>query len=168
MPIYGVIVCPRYREQAQIIEIGAARSTRCQRCNSKLDIRKLRLFFSSEELNEAVSVRTQIQARLHDSNTDLEAVLQGTGIINAFDLAQETEVSMADLADTREPVRRRRNPGHLILDILRTCDGGMEWDVLRSEVSEHGISEEVFEKTLKKLLHSGEVYIPSGERIQLV
>ena len=67
---YGVVICTRCRGHAQIIETGSSKTTRCQRCNATLMTRKLRVFFSSEDLEEAISVRTQIQAKIADDNPE--------------------------------------------------------------------------------------------------
>ncbi|WP_406660159.1 hypothetical protein V7O66_09915 [Methanolobus sp. ZRKC3] len=168
MPRYGVIVCPKCREQAQIIEIDSAKSTQCQRCSAKLASRKLRLFYSSDELAEAVSVRTQIQAKLHDSRTDIEDVLNGSGFKNALNNREETELSMKDFVDRREQVKPKRNPSQLVLELLRINGGSIKVEELRESLAEHGVDGQRFESTLEKLLHSGSVYRPNNDLIAIV
>ncbi|WP_255334734.1 hypothetical protein [Methanosarcina sp. KYL-1] len=58
-----VIVCPRCREHAQITEAGK-KTLSCQHCGARLQARKLRVLYFSEELAEAVAFRTSLQARL--------------------------------------------------------------------------------------------------------
>lgn len=60
---YSVIVCPKCKKHVQIIEDGIT-STRCQRCGSRLDVRKLKVWHTTSDLNEAVSVRTAILMKL--------------------------------------------------------------------------------------------------------
>lgn len=168
MSRYGVIVCPKCREHAQIIELAATKTVQCQKCSSKMAKQKLRLFFSSDELVEAVSVRTQIQAKLHDDNVDLEAVLNGAGIKNALSNIEESQISMDDFVDKREHVKPKRNPRQLILELLRSNKGNMEIDRLKEIIAEHGIEDEKFESVLEKMLHSGELYRPSSKMVQLV
>lgn len=64
MPVYSVIVCPKCRKSAQLIEQKGAKTTRCQRCGATLQTRKLRLFHTTEKLEEAISVRTRLQAEI--------------------------------------------------------------------------------------------------------
>jgi len=168
MARYGVIVCPKCREHAQIIELAATKTIRCQKCSSKLPKQKLRLFFSSDELAEAISVRTQIQAKLHDKNVDMETVLNGAGIKNAFDDAQETELSMSDFVDNREKVKPKKSPRKIILELLRSNYGSMEIDMLKERAAENGIEYEKFETMLERMLDSGEIYSPSVKMVQLV
>ncbi|MHC1574286.1 MAG: DUF5817 domain-containing protein [Candidatus Methanogasteraceae archaeon] len=60
---YSVIVCPKCKEHAQIIESGI-KSTVCQRCGSRLDVRKLKIWHTTPDLSNAVSVRTAILMEL--------------------------------------------------------------------------------------------------------
>ena len=60
---YDVIVCPKCRVNVQIINHGI-KSTVCQRCGSRLNARKLKVWHTTSDLDEAVSVRTTILMKL--------------------------------------------------------------------------------------------------------
>jgi ribosomal protein S27E len=60
---YAVIVCPKCREHVQIIGTGK-KTLKCQKCGSLLQAKKLRVFYSSEELEDAVAFRTRLQAEI--------------------------------------------------------------------------------------------------------
>lgn len=64
MPVYSVITCPKCRRSAQLIEDKGAKTTKCQLCGTTLQIRKLRVFHTGENIEEARAVRTKIQAQL--------------------------------------------------------------------------------------------------------
>jgi DNA replicative helicase MCM subunit Mcm2 (Cdc46/Mcm family) len=168
MSRYGVIVCPKCREHAQIIEIAARKTTQCQRCSSILKNMKRRHLFSSDKLDEAVSVRTQIQAKLHDGNAGIEDVFNGKGFINAFNGLEETEISMSDFVDRRENIKPTKNLRQLILATIQANGGKTEIEKLREIIVEQEIEEDKFEMMLEKMMHSGEIYIPSSNIIQLV
>jgi len=56
---YTVIVCPKCKSHVQIVEYGV-KSTVCQRCGSRLDMKKLKIWCTTADLTEAVSVRTTL------------------------------------------------------------------------------------------------------------
>ena len=60
---YSVIVCPKCEKHVQIIEYGV-KSTVCQRCGSRLDLKKLKIWRTTPDLAEAVSVRTALLMEL--------------------------------------------------------------------------------------------------------
>ena len=60
---YAVIVCPKCEKHVQIIEYGI-KSTVCQRCGSRLDVKKLKIWHTTPDLDEAVSVRTALLMKL--------------------------------------------------------------------------------------------------------
>lgn len=69
MKKYAVIGCPKCRTHSQIIEYGTA-TTKCKNCGAALKIKKLRILYLSDILEEAISARTQYQARMHGQNID--------------------------------------------------------------------------------------------------
>ena len=60
---YAVIVCPKCKDHVQIVEYGV-KSTVCQRCGSRLNIKKLKIWCATADLTEAVSVRTTLLMKL--------------------------------------------------------------------------------------------------------
>ncbi|MBN2111093.1 MAG: hypothetical protein JW705_08435 [Methanosarcinaceae archaeon] len=169
MAVFGVIVCPKCREHAQIIELAGAKRTRCQKCGSSLVISKLRLFMTSDDLEEAVSTRTFLQARLYGREQDLEAVFSETPSKEAMDReAVGSGVRTKDFTDRRKPAVHTRDKHLLILDLLRSGGGKMDAVSLKCLAGEHGIEGQRFEQILEKLVLNGEVYEPSAGIICLV
>ncbi|MEA3282327.1 MAG: hypothetical protein U9Q68_07165 [Euryarchaeota archaeon] len=62
---YSVIVCPKCKSHVQIIEDGI-KSTVCQRCGGRLDIKKLKIWHTTADLADAVSVRTALLMKLDE------------------------------------------------------------------------------------------------------
>lgn len=171
MAAFGVIVCPKCREHAQIIELAGTKKTRCQKCGSNLEIRKLRLFLTSDNLEQAVSARTVVQARLHGQEHELEGFFSEMSGSDKSTLTFETgesEVPVTDLADKRKLRVRKSNKNHIILDLLRSNGGKMDVVSLKGLAEEHGVNGERFEQILEKLIRAGEVYEPSTGTICLI
>jgi DNA replicative helicase MCM subunit Mcm2 (Cdc46/Mcm family) len=157
MPPFGVIVCPKCREHAQILELACAKKTRCQKCGASLEVRKLRVLFSSDSLEEAVSARTLLQARVHKLDGEMESALAGEGKKITV-TKKETEAPPVVLQDKRPPPKR--SPVQVILQLLRSNGGEMETGSLISLAKEQGIDEQKLEAILEKLKSTGEIYEP--------
>jgi len=171
MASFGVIVCPKCREHVQIIETSGPKKTKCQKCGSNLEVRKLRIFFQSGDLEEAISARTVIQARLHGPEKDVEAVFSDSfQNVETSPTANfgEFGVSLKDFRDKRKPRKPKKNKLQVILDILRLNGGRMGIDSLEESAREHGIAEDDFEKIIQKLISSGEIYEPSTGILSLI
>lgn len=165
MPAFGVIVCPRCREHAQILELGGAKKTRCQKCGASLEIRKLRLLYTSDSLEEAVSARTVLQARVHNLEEQMKtelAVIPGIEDNRASLVPDEPEIDPAGFKDKRQPPKR--NPRQIILNLLRSNGGQLETGKLETLALEQGINEQQLETILEKMKSSGEIYEPSAGR----
>ncbi|MDG6243081.1 MAG: hypothetical protein QCH31_01625 [Methanolobus sp.] len=165
---YGVIICTRCRKQAQIIDIGISKTIRCQRCNASLVTRKLRRFFSSEKLEDAISARTQIQARISESGAyplQTEGIeVPGTGYQTFGD---ELNDKTGYLIGNRGIVKKKTTY-ELVISILRSSGNRMPYEELRKEALYMDIDREELDDTLARLLHAGEIYKPSKETIGLV
>lgn len=61
---YVVVVCPKCRVHSQIVDDRGQKSVRCQNCGTNLRFRKLRQFHNSTDLEEAILIRTKLQASL--------------------------------------------------------------------------------------------------------
>ena len=165
---YGVIICTKCREHAQIIEIGSSKTARCQRCNANLNIRKLRVFFSSDELEETISVRTQIQAQLSETGThgkSLDALAEDFQKHQTF--GNEINEKAACLVDNRKS-QKKKKADELIIGILLKNNNQMSLIDLKEEALKMDIVEEQFEEIIKKLLLAGELYSPSKDIIRTV
>lgn len=164
---YGVIICTKCRKQAQIIEVGSSKTIRCQRCNAILNTRKLRLFFSSDNLDEAIAVRTQIQAQIADTGTYTPKSEAEDETSQHQVFGKEIDQKAACLIDNRK-TQKKKKPDEVIIEILTSNNGKMAHDDLKKAAIAMDVDEERFEDILKKLLHAGEVYSPSKGSIKIV
>lgn len=162
---YGVIICTKCRKQAQIIEIGSSKTIRCQRCNANLMVRKLQIFFSSEDLEEAISVRTQIQAQLSETGTHGPLEEDDTGMHHqAF--GEEFDRKEVCFIDNRDS-RKKKKADELIIGILLSNNKQISYGELKKAVMAQDIDENRFEDVLKKMLQAGDVYSPSSGIIKI-
>ena len=152
MPIqkYAVIACPKCRIHAQIIEYGTA-TTKCQNCSAALKIKKLRVFYSSDILEEAISARTQLQAQMHGQGVDFGSV---------------PEMDFVD--DRPSTIKPKKNAQKIILDLLRLADGAVEIETLEIQALNNDIDADKFEKILDGLLRAGEIYSPAVGYVRLI
>ncbi|MHC1576490.1 MAG: DUF5817 domain-containing protein [Methanosarcinaceae archaeon] len=154
MSKYSVIVCPRCRKHAQIIKNTGTKMTRCQRCGSNLHIRKTRELYTSDDLDEAVTARTELQARILGNGHEQRELL--------------TIGTQNDENSDRKIVKRKLNVRQIILEILRTSGERMAIDELYRQAQEKDIRADDIEKIIEKLLATGEIYAPIPEHVQLV
>ncbi len=164
MPAFGVIVCPRCRMHAQIIELAGARKTGCQKCGASLDIRKLNVLFSADSLEEAVSARTILQARVHNLESEMRNTL-ATGKDVIVQAPDGPDVDLASSQDKRQSPKK--SPAQVILQLLRSNGGEMETENLRYLAKEQGIDEQRSDAIIGKLTGAGEIYEPSPGMLRL-
>jgi DNA replicative helicase MCM subunit Mcm2 (Cdc46/Mcm family) len=166
---YGVIICTKCREHAQIIEVGSSKTTRCQRCNASLNTRKLRVFFTSDELEETISVRTQIQAKLSGTGTlgkSLDALAEEY-FRKHQTFGNEIDEKAACLIDNRK-IPKKKKADELIIGILVENNNQMNLNDLKEKALKMDVSEEQFNDIIKKLLMAGELYSPSKDFVRIV
>lgn len=163
-----MVVCPGCREHAQVIETGK-KTVSCQHCGARLRARKLRVFYSSDELEKAVAARTRLQAEISGKGErpftgDLS---QESG---NSDFGRETEgkVPGKNAGRPSKPVTRKKDPRKVILEALEAAGGEMDTGKLRENVLEKGLNPEKFEEILKRLQETGEVYSPARGKIKIV
>ena len=154
IPKYAVIACPKCRVHSQIIEYGTA-TTKCQNCGAALKINKLRTLYASDVLEEAVSARTQLQARMHGKCIDDNPM--GMGFVD------DREIS-----NTKYKNRPKKNAQKTVIDIIRSAGGSLEIEILKTRALDHGIDDGRFEKILEGLLRAGEIYSPDIGYVRLV
>ncbi len=165
---YGVVICTKCRKNAQIIELESSKTTRCQRCNATLTVRKLRIFFSSEELNEAISFRTQVQASIVENETyTIPPENESTSGTEYQVFGQNIGEKTAFFADNRK-YHKKIKADELILDILRSNDKQMLYGEIKKMAIALDIDEDRFDDILRKMLQAGEIYSPSKNVIRLV
>ena len=150
IPKYAVIACPKCRIHAQIIEYGTA-ATKCQNCGAALKIKKLRVFYSSDILEEAISARTQLQAQMHGQSIDFGNV---------------PEMEFVD--DRPSITKPKKNAQKIVLELLRSADDALEIEILKMQALDNDVDAERFDKILEGLLRAGEVYSPTVGYVRLV
>lgn len=172
---YGVIICTKCRQHAQIIEVGSSKTTRCQRCNASLNTRKLRVFYSSDDLDETISVRTQIQAQLlGDGHATIRSKDELTGTENLKKQEWQTfgndiDEKTACFIDNRETQKKKKKKAdELIISILVKNNNQMHIEDLKEEALKLDLDEEQFNVLLKKMIDAGELYSPSNDFIRVV
>ncbi len=143
-----MIVCPKCRQHAQIIETGKS-TLRCQRCGTTLQARRLRILYSSEELDNAVVFRTSLQAEI-SGNEDTDKAFQ---------------LSRNKVSENRSPKKDQKS---IFLGLLEAAGGTMGIEEFQQKALEIGISQEKFDLILKILLETGELYSPEPGIIKLV
>ncbi|MGM0770383.1 MAG: DUF5817 domain-containing protein [Halobacteriota archaeon] len=191
MPVYSVIVCPKCRKSAQLIEQKGTKTTRCQRCGATLQTRKLRIFHTTDKLEEAIAVRTGLQAEIlgksydstkrcgssaftpfstFTSSTDLEPFLcQDTEHLSrSGSEKKEITVNCKEKPHKKMVRSKNKDPAKTIILILKRT--GVEMQV--NEFHEHPLMQDfdndIIDTYLKRLLLKGEIYSPKNGYIRLV
>lgn len=165
---FAVFICPKCRIHAQILEQSIKKTTHCQHCGSLLRVRKLRIFFSSDELSEAVSARTYLQTEL--SGKDALQFLKN--------LSENPETPVFPSQKTGNPVRLpqdkvkkanspKKSHVAILFELLEARGGRMEVGELKAAALEKGLGSEKFEQVLGNLLKAGELYSPSNGIIKI-
>lgn len=165
---YAVIICPKCRQHVQITETGK-KTLKCQRCGAVLQTLKLRVFYSSEELSDAVDFRARLQAEISG---------KGYETFSLENVGKEPE-NLKSSSKTKEKTRRsedktsaslspKKDQKLIFLELIKAAGGKIEIKEFRQKALEKGISQEKFEGILKKLLETGELYSPEAGIIKLV
>lgn len=166
--LYGVIICTKCRKNAQIIELESSKTIRCQRCNSTLMVRKLRIFFSSEDLNEAISFRTQVQASIIENGTYSIQPENESGFKNEHQtFGEEIDEKAACFIDKRK-YQKNKKADDIILEVLQSNNKQMLYADLKKMVVASDVDEDRFDDLIKKMMQAGEIYSPSKDLIRLV
>lgn len=169
-----MIVCPKCRQHAQIIETGK-NTLRCQCCSTIHEARRLRIFYSSEELADAVAFRTRLQAEISGKGSETFSLKTPSLKISA----EGYELSKSENKNTEnipEPTRERasenlppkKDQKSIFLELLEAEGGEMQNEEFQQKALEKGISAEKFDLILKRLLEIGELYSPEPGIIKLV
>jgi DNA replicative helicase MCM subunit Mcm2 (Cdc46/Mcm family) len=162
-------VCPKCRQHAQITETGK-KTLKCQHCGALLQTRKLRVFHSSEELEDAVLFRTRLQAEISGKGKETFSITSPSKDTDHTDFETENPIKVIKPTEKRSssPLPPKKDPKSMFLEILETAGGKIEKQELRQKVLEKGITQEKFETTLKNLLETGELYSPQPGIIKIV
>ena len=147
------MVCPKCREHAQVLEQVARKTTKCQHCGALLRVRKLRIFFSSDELPEAVAVRTRLQAGLSGKEAAkfFEKLVEGgPARVPAFDSEKLDNPIMlpVERAKKAEGDSLKISAREILFELLET-DPGMDAEKLEVAALGRGVDLEKFEKLVR-------------------
>jgi hypothetical protein len=164
-----VIVCPKCRQHAQIIETGK-KTLKCQNCGALLQTRKLRVFHFSEDLEDSVLFRTRLQAEISGKGSeDFSVNFPST---ESEPLIPEVKTPIKELEfpekNNSSFLPATKDPKLILLKILKTTGGKIEKEELQQKAFEKGITQEKFETILKNLLETGELYSPQPGIIKIV
>ncbi|KGK99093.1 hypothetical protein LI82_03420 [Methanococcoides methylutens] len=196
MPVYSVIVCPKCRRSAQLIEQKGAKTTRCQRCGATLQTRKLRIFHTTDVLEDAIAVRTKLQAKIlgegYDTMSDRNTFSTFTSdpteedtslkfqtkdhkaklnMLKSSTHPAETDDTAIQTPTTYTPATKRpkkKDPARTILSILEKAQSEMQRAELQDHARRQELDEEIFERTLEKLLQKGDIYFPKKGYVRVV
>ncbi|MCL2549923.1 MAG: hypothetical protein FWE78_03185 [Methanimicrococcus sp.] len=163
--MYLVFVCPKCKLSAQILEPGH-KTVSCHRCNSQIKTDSLRFFGTFEKREQAVSMRTIIQAQICSSPDGLPVDISGN-----FPAKPAAELpgsfSVPAGADVKTAPPKIKRPDRIIFEVLQAC-GIMTVSDCEYYCAERGVDGETFKKTLQKMIEAGLVYRPDKGRIALV
>jgi hypothetical protein len=146
---------------------------KCQRCGTILQVRRLRIFHSSEELVDAVDFRTRLQAEISGKGREtfsLETSAKDYKLSKPRKhIDEDTEKTQtSSLNAVYENLPSNKNLKSFFLDLLESSGGKMIIEEFRQKALEKGISPEKFDLMLKKTLEKGEIYSPEAGIIKLV
>jgi hypothetical protein len=162
-------VCPKCRQHAQIAETGK-KTLKCQHCGALLQTRKLRVFHSSEELEDAVIFRARLQAEISGKGAETFSLTTPSKASERPEPETETQVKVFKLPEKNpsSSLPPKIDPKSTLLEILKAAGGKIEKEELRQKALEKGISQEKFETILKTLLATGELYSPQPGIIKII
>lgn len=162
-------MCPKCRQHAQITETGK-KTLKCQHCGALLEARKLRVFHSSEDLEDAVFFRTRLQAEISGKGTETFSLTSPSKNSGHSGFENKNSVKVFKLSEKSPSSSSfpKKDPKSTLLEILKTTGGKIEKQELRRKALEKGITQEKFETILKNLLETGELYSPQPGIIKIV
>jgi hypothetical protein len=166
---YVVVVCPKCRQNVQITDIRK-KSMRCQRCGIILQARKLKIFYSSEKLDEAVVFRTRLQAEISGKESEFFLLRPFTKEyeIQKSEIEKKSKaVEMSENMDSRN-IFSKKDQKAIFLKLLEDAGGKIEIEKLQQKAFEKEISTEKFNLILRTLLETGEIYSPEFGILKLV
>jgi DNA replicative helicase MCM subunit Mcm2 (Cdc46/Mcm family) len=151
--MYAVIVCPKCRIFAQIIDYNT-KTFKCKNCNATLKTKTLRIYYKSDELNQMVAARTQIQADLHNQKEDY---------IFAFNEINEKKTN----AFVHKTIVKK-DEKKLILAFLDSVQSEIKISEFKEHMVNKGMDGEKFDKAISNLLQFGEIYFPKKGLVKIV
>ncbi|HWR25886.1 MAG TPA: hypothetical protein VN278_06575, partial [Methanosarcina sp.] len=162
---YVVIVCPKCREHVQITETGK-KTLKCQKCGSLLQAHTLRVFYSSEELEDAVAFRTHLQAEISGKGHQTFSLMPSPERHESSKEFSKSETESTEktikLPEKKafETLSSKKDSKSILFEILKDAGGKIKIEELQQKALEKGISQEKVDTVLKKCLETGELYSP--------
>jgi hypothetical protein len=162
-------VCPKCRQHAQITETGK-KTLRCQHCGALLQTRKLRIFHSSEELEDAVLFRTRLQAEISGKGNETFSLTSASKEPEHQTSETESLEKIFKLPgkDPSSNLSTKKDSKAILFEILKATGGKIDKEELQQKVLEKGITQDRFESLLKNLLETGELYSPQPGVIKII
>jgi DNA replicative helicase MCM subunit Mcm2 (Cdc46/Mcm family) len=166
---YVVIVCPKCRQNAQITDIRK-KSLRCQRCGIILQARKLKVFHSSEELDEAIAFRTRLQAEISRKESEFFLLRPFTKEYKISKPETKNKAKAVKISGNMDSgsIFPKKDPKAIFLELLEDAGGKIEIEKLQQKALEKEVSPEKFNIILRTLLEAGEIYSPESGIIKLL
>jgi DNA replicative helicase MCM subunit Mcm2 (Cdc46/Mcm family) len=168
MPVYSVIVCPKCRKSAQLIEQKGAKTTKCQRCGATLQTRKLRIFHTTDVLEDAIAVRTKLQTKILGKGYDTIADKYTVSTFTSDITEEDTNLKFQTKTHQATHIPIKKDPAKTVLSILEKARSEMQMTELHDHALRQDLDEEIFERTLEKLLQKGDIYFPKKGYVRMV
>ncbi len=166
---YGVVVCTKCREHAQITELDSSKTIKCKRCNATLYTKRLRILFTSKELSEAISARTHIQARIVEKKKHIGTSVNNKGSEQKYSVfGKDMDDSKACSINSRKIPAATKKTAEVIREILYQNNKLMSYEKLKEMALERDVPERKFEEMLTRLFLAGEIYSPSKGYVKIV
>lgn len=152
---YAVIICTKCRRHVQIIE-NNKKTTTCQNCGSVLNLDNLRFFYQCDNLEDAVTARTKLQSHIlgQDNEPDSSKYM-------AFTNAAESGSYTSSKSSRSNKSGFKKDDRKIIINLLKSNNGEMDRDELKTRASEKGVNADKFEKIVESMFETGELYSPS-------
>lgn len=150
---------------AQIIEVGSSKTVQCQRCGARLEVRKLQLTSTSENLDEVVKARTLMQAKIQ-ANGPVHTINSKSFQCN---ISQNSD-SVGGIyfaAPNKGQKARNKDISKIILEHV-SAGGELGIGELEEKCKVLDIDRNDLEKTIVKLLEAGDIYFPVKGKIKKV
>jgi mRNA-degrading endonuclease YafQ of YafQ-DinJ toxin-antitoxin module len=161
-----------------------------------LQTKKLRIFHTTDILEDAIAIRTKLQAKIlgkgYDTMSDRSTFSTFTSspteedtslnfrtkdhkaelnMLKTSTHAAETDDTAIHTPTTYTPATKRpkkKDPARTIVSILEKAQSEMQRTELQDHALRQDLDEEIFERTLEKLLQKGDIYFPKKGYVRIV
>ncbi|NLI61875.1 MAG: hypothetical protein GX362_00475 [Methanosarcinaceae archaeon] len=160
--MYYVWVCPKCKSHSQITYITRAdqKTTGCQNCKKRIDIRKIRILGSFDDRNDAVTLRSALHAQVTGPLGSIES-----GEIFKEIIKENMEKNEKQMNAPKVP--KKASPDKIIENIIKK-NGKTSLDQIVKCCMEEGIEKEKTVQMISKMLYAGIIYEPSKKVYDIV